>query len=121
MKIAVLITTIVLASLAFLTIFLMLKKVIPDKEKFKLGNYLVFLVWSSFLFLVYFAVLNAILNIYWFLGIAFFLSFNVLLTWIMSGKKEEEEIEQLISERNQLALDLEARDQELISLKNKKD
>ncbi len=110
---------VIFLSLAAFSVFLIGKKVIDDKGKSHLNLYFVSFLWLSFLFLIFFVILRGVSNILWFLVIMFFLAMNILSTWVISGKDERKQIENLISERDQLALDLQAKEEELTILKEK--
>jgi len=68
------------AILAIYLVAFVAKTELTPKAEIKMKVHSVICFWSSFLFLVYFAINNNVLNFFWLVGITLYLLFNIVVT-----------------------------------------
>lgn len=68
------------AILAIYLVAFVAKTELTPKAEIKMKVHSVICFWSSFLFLVYFAIHNNVLNFFWVIGITLYLLFNLVVT-----------------------------------------
>lgn len=64
------------------------KTELTPKAEIKMKVHAVICFWSSFLFLVYFAIHNSVLNFFWAFGITTFLIMNLVMTGIVANFRD---------------------------------